>query len=51
MARPCSIKLSIPPFGISVLRPVKHERRGRTMIKKKCVAMLLAGGKGSRLIL
>jgi 1,4-alpha-glucan branching enzyme len=24
--RPCSIKLSIPPYGISVLRPIKHRK-------------------------
>jgi 1,4-alpha-glucan branching enzyme len=33
--RPCSIKLSIPPYGISVLRPIKHRKERTDNDKEK----------------
>ena len=33
--RPCSIKLSIPPYGISVLRPIKHRKERKDNDKEK----------------
>ena len=48
--KPYSLTMKVPPFGISILRPVKKKKEKgeeREMARKRCVAMLLAGGQGA----
>lgn len=41
------VEITIPPFGVSILRPVKTRKGSKNKMaqKQKCVAMLLAGEK------
>ena len=40
------VEITIPPFGVSILRPVKTRKGAKQDgSKQKCVAMLLAGEK------
>ena len=33
--KPCSLRMTIPPFGISILRPVKHRKENKNETKEK----------------
>ena len=43
--RPCSIKLSIPPYGISVIRPIKHRKERKDNDKEKMYSDAFSRGK------
>jgi 1,4-alpha-glucan branching enzyme len=43
--RPCSIKLSIPPYGISVIRPIKHRKERKDNDKEKMYSDAFGRGK------
>ena len=46
--RPCSVKLSIPPFGVTVLRPVKHRKERKSNDKKKMYSHAISRRKGQQ---
>ncbi len=47
--KPYHIRMTIPPYAITILRPTRKREGKESHGTKKCVAMLLAGGQGSRL--
>ncbi len=43
------VEMTIPPYAAVYLKPIEMKGEKLAMAKGRCVAMLLAGGKGSRL--